>query len=162
MILNTVQSSYSRRETVAGPPRAAVAGSCWVGCRRESCSALAPRAGCCCVCSMAAGFGVMLQLGANASFLICSCVITACGHICDGILREGSAPHRRNSADLGLVLWDILVFVPFLCSLPSCSSQCFPWLPFLFAFPGRELSGLRAWLSSVFVQHLGCRGCKQS
>lgn len=53
---------------------------------------------------MAAGFGVMLQLGANASFLIPLCVTAACGHICDGIPQEGSALRQRSNANLGLVL----------------------------------------------------------
>lgn len=44
---------------------------------------------------------------------------------------------------------------------PGCSSQCFPGLPFLFAFSGCGFFGPRAWFSLVFVLRLGCHGCKQ-
>lgn len=77
-------------------------------------------------------------------------------------LAEGSALQQRSDTDLCPRLWDILVLVPYLCSHFGCSSQCFPWLPFLFAFPGREFSGPRAWFSLVFVLCLGCHSCKQS
>lgn len=77
-------------------------------------------------------------------------------------LAEGSALQQRSDTDLCPRLQDILVLVPYLCSHLGCSSQCFPWLPFLFAFPGREFSGPRAWFSLVFVLCLGCHSCKQS
>lgn len=76
--LKMVQSSCSRRKTVVGPLRAAMAESGKVGCRRESCSAG-------CAGSVAAGFGVTLQLWGNTGFLIFlhSCVTAACNHVCD-------------------------------------------------------------------------------
>lgn len=107
----------------------------------------------------------MPQLWGDASFLIIFflCVSPQCAIVfVTRCLAKGSALCRRSDADLHPALRGILVFVPYLCSHLGCSSQCFPWLPLLFAFSGREFSGPRAWLSLVFVQRLGCHGCKQS
>ena len=69
---------------------------------------------------------------------------------------------QGSDADEHPALRDVLVFVPYPHSHLGCSAPCSPWAPFLFALSGREFSGPRAWLSPVFAQRLGCRGCKQS
>lgn len=164
--LKMVQSSRSRGKTVVGPPRdgAVMAESCKVGCRRVLLHRLRWYPGqSAVVCSVAAGFGVTLHLWGNASFLISLCVSLQRAVIfMMWCLAESSTPQQRSDTDLCLRLWDILVLVPYPCRHLGCSSQCFPWLPFLFAFSGREFSGLRAWFSLVFVLRLGCHGCKQS
>lgn len=81
--------------------------------------------------------------------------LNGCGH------RAGLSPTPQGHAKCCYAPRNALVSVPYLHTYLSCSALL-PLVTFLFVCAGYEFSGRRVWLSSLFVQRLGCHGCKHS